>query len=124
MQTGLSIAAVRKLALALPDVEESTAYGAPAFRLNGNLLACIASHKSAEPNTLVVRIPLEDRPKFLAAHPEVVYLTDHYLNYPSILVRLSRVEVKTLRDLFSISRKFVSGEPPRKRRTSSTAAPS
>jgi len=47
---------VRTLGLELPGVEESTMYGAPALKVRGTLLACMASHKSAEPGSLVVRI--------------------------------------------------------------------
>jgi hypothetical protein len=57
--TGLTFAAVREIAAELPDVEEGTAWGVPALKLRGKLLACMASHKSAEPNTLVVRLGFE-----------------------------------------------------------------
>jgi hypothetical protein len=40
---------VRKIGLALPGVEESTAYGSPALKVRGKLLACVPSHRSAEP---------------------------------------------------------------------------
>ena len=54
--TGLTFEDVRKIAAELPDVEEGTAWGVPALKLRGKLLVCMASHKSAEPNTLVVRL--------------------------------------------------------------------
>jgi len=49
MPKHVTLDTVRKLALELPGVEESTAYGAPAFKVGGKLLACIPTHKSAEP---------------------------------------------------------------------------
>ena len=58
--------AVRKIGLALPGVEESTAYGSAALKLGGKLLACMASHRSAEPSTLVVRVNFEDRDALIA----------------------------------------------------------
>ncbi len=119
-QSGLSVDNVRKLALALADVEESTAYGKPAFLIHGNMLACIASHKSAEPGTLVVCIPIEERAKLLVDKPNVFYLKDHYLNHSSILVRLLRVDLATLRKLFADSWKFVRTKPHKKRRTPRT----
>ena len=45
---------VRKIGLALPGVEDSTAYRSPALKVRGKLLACIAAHRSAEPGSLVV----------------------------------------------------------------------
>jgi hypothetical protein len=81
---------VRRIGLMLPGVEESTAYGAPALKVRGKLLACVPAHLSAEPGSLVVLVGFEDRAELLAAAP-VYYLTDHYLNYNAVLVRLSRV---------------------------------
>ena len=95
----MRFAAVRKLGLALPDVEQATMYGAPALKVRGHMFACMASHKSAEPNTLVVLVGFDERNALIAADPETYYLKDHYLNYPSVLVRLSRVRPDALRDL-------------------------
>jgi len=47
---------VREIALELPDVEEGTLHGPPTLKVSGRLLTCPAFHKSAEPNSLVVRI--------------------------------------------------------------------
>src|SRR5580693_3909700 len=46
--------AVRKIGLTLAGVEASTAYGAPALKVHGKLLACVPAHRSAEPNSLAV----------------------------------------------------------------------
>jgi hypothetical protein len=93
--------------LALPGVEEITAYGSPALKVRGKLLACVPSHRSAEPGSLVVRIDFDDRAELLAADPDVYYVTDHYLNYTSVLVRLSRVTPDVLRDLLGMAHKFM-----------------
>jgi hypothetical protein len=98
---------VRKIGLELPGVEESTAYGSPALKFHGKLLACVPSHRSAEPGSLVVRIDFDDRAELLAADPDVYYVTDHYLNYTFVLVRLSRVTPDVLRDLLGMAHKFV-----------------
>jgi hypothetical protein len=98
---------VRKIGLALPGVEESTAHGSPALKIHGTLLACLPIHRSAEPGSLVVRIGFDDRAELLAADPDVYYVTDHYLTYTSVLVRLSRVTPDILRDLFRMAHKFV-----------------
>ena len=90
---------VRKIGLALPGVEESTAYGSPALKVHGKLLACLPVNRSAEPGSLAVRVDFDDRSELLAAAPDVYYVTDHYLNYKVVLVRLSRVTPVVLRDL-------------------------
>ena len=105
----------------LPGVEESTAYGFPALKLRGQLLACVPANRSAEPNSLVVRMDLDDRAELLAADPDVYYVTDHYLGFSAVLVRLSRVNHDVLRDLLGMGYKFVTRNaaaqsPARRRR--------
>jgi hypothetical protein len=103
---------VRKIARGLPDVEESTAYGSPAFKVRGKLLACIAINKSAEPDSLMVRVDFANRAELIAASPDVYYVTDHYKNYPSVLVRLSRIHPDALRDLLGMAWRFVTTKKP------------
>ena len=46
---------VRKIGLALPDVEAATNWaGAPVLRARGCFMAGLASHESAEPGSLVI----------------------------------------------------------------------
>jgi hypothetical protein len=52
-------------------VEESTAYGVPALKVHGKLLACVPANRSAEPDSLVVRVDFDDRAELLAADPDV-----------------------------------------------------
>ena len=101
---------VRKIGLALPDVEESTAFGAPALKVRGKLLACMPTHRSAEPDSLMVRIGFDDRTELLSAAPTVYYVTDHYVGYTAVLVRLSRVTPDVLRDLLGTAYKFVTAD--------------
>ena len=107
---------VKKLALALPDVEESTIYRSPALKVRGKLLACVAIHKSAEPNSLAVRIDSERREELMAAAPDVYYLTKHYVNYPVVLVRLSQIHSEALRDLLRMAWRFVTAKRPTRKR--------
>lgn len=99
---------VRRVGLALPGVEEGTTYGSPALKVGGKMFACLAIHKSAEPGSLAIRLDFADRDELMAADPRTYYLTDHYVNYPVVLVRLSRVHQDTLRDLLGMAWRFVS----------------
>jgi len=94
---------VRELARTLPDVEESTGHGAPSLKVRGRLLTCPAIHRSAEPHSLVVKIGFDQRAMLIASAPDVYYVTDHYVNYPSVLVRMSRIDHDSLRDLLSMA---------------------
>src|SRR5271166_4210534 len=106
--------AVRKIGLALPGVEEGTAYGFPALKVHGKLLACLPANRSAEPGSIVVRVSFDDRAELLAAAPDIYYVTDHYLNYSAVLVRLSRVTPDVLLDLLGVAHKFVTADAARR----------
>jgi len=70
-------------------------------------MACVPTHRSAEPGSIAVRVSFDDRAELLAAAPNVYCVTDHYLNYNAVLVRLSRVTPDVLRDLLGMAHRFV-----------------
>jgi hypothetical protein len=49
--------------------------------------------------SLVVRMDFDERSMRMRADPETFYITDHYLNYPWVLVRLSSIAPDDLREL-------------------------
>ena len=107
---------VRNVGLALPDVEATTRYdGSPVLKVDGMFMAGLATHPSAEPDTLVVRAGLEERDRLVEDAPETYYLTDYYRSYPLVLVRLSCVEPDALHDLLSVSWRMTTAKA-RKRR--------
>jgi len=66
-------------------------------------MAGLATHPSAEPDTLVVRCDFEQREWLLQDGPETYYITDYYRKYPVALVRLSCISPDALRDILSVS---------------------
>jgi hypothetical protein len=99
-----SFAEVRALGLTFPDVESVIRYdGSPALKARGCFMAGLATHESAEPGSLVVRVDLEERTYLLEDAPETYYVTDYYRKYPIVLVRLTTVGRDALRDLLSMS---------------------
>src|SRR6266849_2412752 len=113
-KTKVTFDMVRKIGLALPDVEEGTMYGSPALKVRGRLLTCLAIHKSAEPESIVVRTDFDERSGLLADEPGTYYLTDHYVNHPVVLVRLSRIQIDQLRDLLGSAWRYVTAHQSRK----------
>jgi len=89
-------------------------YGSPALKLHGRLLTCLAIHKSAEPESLVVRTDFDERDVLLTDAPETFYLTSHYVNHPVVLVRMSRIRADQLRDLLASAWRFVTAHENRK----------
>src|SRR5580704_16740306 len=110
-RTKITFDTVRKIGLALPDVEEGTAYRSPALKVRGRLLACLPIHKSAEPESLAVAIDFDQRSGMLADAPRTYYVTDHYAGYPLVLVRLSQIGIEELRDLLGAAWRFVTARP-------------
>lgn len=113
-RAGSSFDTVRSIAAELPDVAEGLAWRVPVWRLGGRILACTASHKSAEPDTLVVVISFDQRDAMIADDPATYYLKPHYENYPSVLVRLPQIERDALKDLLQASWRFVKTSAPRR----------
>ena len=81
--------------MALPEVEESSSYGTPAFKIRGKLFVRLKEDNES----IVVRMEEADRALRLQADPSAFYITDHYVNYPWVLVRLSAVAQDDLADL-------------------------
>jgi hypothetical protein len=118
-EKGVGFETVRKVGLEFSGVEASTMYGSPALKVRGKLLACMPSHRSAEAGSLVVCVDFADRAALLAEAPEIYYVTDHYIGYPSVHVRLSRVTPDVLRDLLGMAYKFVTSKAARGARSRS-----
>jgi hypothetical protein len=106
----LTFDTVRELGGALPDVVDGTAYGAPALKLSGKLLACVPTNKSADANSIVVRIDPEQRAELLRQDPNVYYITDHYAPHPTVLVRLSKIGRGDLQALLRDAHRFILSE--------------
>ena len=123
MPRGHSFKTVESIGRKLPDVEGTMTWGKPALKVGGKMFVCIASHKSAEPNTLVVRMDIVDRDALIEDDPETYYLKDHYLDYPCVLVRLSRVRADALRDLVTGAYRYVNARKSRSKRSSRRTPP-
>ena len=114
---GHTFKTVEAIGRALPDVEVTTAWGHPALKVRGKMFACIASNKSAEPNSLVVMMGFPERDALVEDDPGTYYLKEHYLNYPCVLVRLSRVGIDALRDIVTGAHRLVGASARRKSST-------
>ncbi len=84
---------VREIARTLPAVEEGTSYGTPAFHVRKKLLARLRE----DGETLVIKTEFAEREVRVQVAPETFFVTDHYVGYPLMLVRLMNVEREDLR---------------------------
>ena len=86
---------VQKLGAKLPETEESTSYGTPALKVKNKLFVRLRE----EGDSIVVYT--DDKEGQLAADPEVYITTPHYDGYPMVLVRLSKVSERELREVLT-----------------------
>jgi hypothetical protein len=87
---------LRKIALTWPEVEDGTSYGTPALKVRKKMLARLKE----DGDSLVMPGVLQDEREMLVeSQPKLFYFTDHYRDYPMVLIRLSkasRVNVEPL----------------------------
>jgi hypothetical protein len=85
-----------KIALALPGAEAATSYGTPSVKIGGRILS---RWRTEAEGALALRCDFLDRQILLQTQPDVFFLTDHYLNYPMVLVRLDKISKAVLTDV-------------------------
>jgi hypothetical protein len=85
-----------KIALSLPLSEESTSYRTPSVKIAGKILS---RWRTEAEGGLAIRCDFLDRQILLQANPDAFFLTEHYQDYPMILVHLDRIRADALADL-------------------------
>ena len=78
---------IRKFALLWDEVEDGTSYGTPALKVRKQLLARL---REDDDSLVLFGIPQDEREMLIESQPKIFYLTDHYRDYPMVLVRLSK----------------------------------
>src|SRR5687767_6899287 len=85
---GVGLEDARRMLLRLPHVSEGRSYGLPAFLLNGRFLARFRD----DDTVLVVQLAtIADRDFLMQVDPRAFFFTEHYRNYPAVLIRLAEV---------------------------------
>lgn len=110
------LARVRAVAMKLPDVEEGTTFGFPAFKVGGKAFAWFPNKKEVEPGSLGVRMSILEREYRIKENPEAFYVTPHYLDYTSILARVEKLSAKELRELLESGHEFMTAAAKAKKK--------
>jgi hypothetical protein len=92
---GVSFQQVRRLAAALPGVVDGTSYGTPALKVGKTLIARLKE----DGRTLVLKMDITSRDLLLRSGAPAFYLTDHYRDYPWVLVHLGVVSAAQMTEL-------------------------
>ena len=86
---------VKRIALALPGVEERTSYGTPACFVGKALLLRLKEDGA----DVVLRRSLDEKAFLIEADPDTFYETDHYKGWPAVLARLDKLDADTVHTL-------------------------
>lgn len=106
---------VRTLAMKLPDVEQGSTHGYPAFKVNDKAFAWFPKKKEVEDDTLAVRMSIPDRTARIEKNPDAFYVTPHYLDYPAMLVRVWELTDAQLKEVLRAGYDFILAEPAKKK---------
>lgn len=94
------------LTVTFPGCQKEAAGGREVVRVAGKVVAYLASNERSRPSGVpdneefvIVRIDFDRREHMLELNPEAFFVTPHYKNYPGVIVRLSTVDQRQLRDL-------------------------
>jgi len=114
---GVAVPEARRLLLDLPNVVEGRSYGMPSFLLNGRFLA---RFRDADTVLVLQLATIADRDTLMDLEPDAFFFTEHYRNYPAVLVRLAAVPPSLLTDVVTEAWRHVSTLPPARRRKPAT----
>jgi hypothetical protein len=81
--------------MTLPGTTEGLSHGTPAFYVNKKILVRLWE------NGEVLVVHTDEREKWMQADPETFFITDHYRNYPYMLIRLDKVQPDVLKQLLT-----------------------
>ena len=89
-------ARVVAIAERFPGVEVSRSYGTPAIKVKRRLLARLRSEAEGG---LAIQCDFMEREMLLQAAPETFYITDHYADYPMVLINLETLRWDAMHDI-------------------------
>jgi hypothetical protein len=89
----LSYAAVEKMLLGWPAVEQSTSYGRPSLKVAGRFFTWV---KEDGDSIVIGGIDFDERDMLMETQGDVFYITDHYRNSRAVLMRLSKADPGTV----------------------------
>ena len=87
---------VRTLVLAWPEVEDGSSYGTPALKVRKKMLV---RPKEDGDSLVMPGVPPDERDMLVESQPTLFYFTDHYRDYPIVLIRLSKAKRTTVEPL-------------------------
>lgn len=89
-------AQIRKIALSFPEANEKPSYGKPAFFVAKKFFT---RHRDEDDSIVWIVGSIDERDHLLEIDPKTYFITDHYRDYPSVLVRTARIDAAMLKTM-------------------------
>ena len=74
---------------------DARSYGTPSLKVCGKFVARLRE----DGETVALRVDVLERQERMAADPAAFFITDHYADYPAVVVRLAKVKRRDLAEL-------------------------
>jgi len=87
---------LNKIALSFPGATEELSYGRPAFKIEKKFFTRL---RSEDDSIVWIVGSIDERDNLIEMDPKTYFITDHYKDYPSVLVRIARIDKTMLRKM-------------------------
>jgi len=119
----VDVATVRRIAAALPGVQDASTAEGLVYRVGGKLFAwsrLVRLHpkKPRVPSLedMAVYCPIERKEMLIEAAPEIYFDDDHYRGYAAVLVRIAAIGEDELAALLADACAMQAAKPPKRKR--------
>ena len=92
----ITAAQFRKVALSFPEAHEKSHYGSPSIMIAKKFFTRL---RREDDGIVWVVGSIDERDALLEMDPKTYFITDHYRNYPAVLVRISQIDTAMLRKM-------------------------
>ncbi len=87
---------LKTIALSFPGAKEETSYRQPAFKIEKKFFTRL---RSEDDSIVWIVDSIDERDHLIEMDPKTYFITDHYRNYPSVLVRIARLDKAMLKTM-------------------------
>jgi hypothetical protein len=97
----ISKADLRKIALSFPQANEKPSYGKPSYFIAKKFFTRL---RDEDASIVWIIGSIDERDHLIEMDPKTYFITEHYRDYPAVLVRTARIDKTMLRKM--LERRF------------------
>jgi hypothetical protein len=92
----ITAAQFKKIALSFPEAHEKSHYGSPSIMIAKKFFTRL---RREDDGIVWVVGSIDERDALLELDPDTYFITDHYRDYPAVLVRIGKIDAAMLRKM-------------------------